>query len=119
VSVGYSIGFGVLHEKLEDNMIFSTFFNMVGIVINCGFLALMIRWLTSAKKDWRLNALHSLSEKPSVEIRANIFDESFLETLKKLLHSIYNWVLRMIRNADSYMLVFIVYVIFGISWSCG
>ena len=66
VSIGYSIGYGVLKDPTDGSKIFSVFFNFFGVIIISGYVTLMIRMCVDGKADWRLNALRAIQEREMV-----------------------------------------------------
>jgi hypothetical protein len=91
------------------------------LIIISGYVTLILRWTTSFHTDWKQNALMSIKENENriPEIQADIFSDDLKTTFKNILLSLYNWIVRMVKNTDKYFIVFIFYLIFGVSWSCG
>ena len=121
VSIGYSIGYGVLHEPNDFSKIFSVTFNLFGVLIVGAYLSLILKWSFDAKADWRLNALRSIQESKTVleVVNPDIFSEDTLTTVYKLQRSIYLWLRKLPALCDKHFLVFCTYICFGTFWSLG
>ncbi len=104
VNVGYSIGWGVLHEPKDGSKLFSTVFLLIGATAISGWLAYFIEHTIDHKDKWY----------------EDIALEKYLDTIRihyGIAGKVYAYV---VVNAPkiSHVLIWLVYIIFGVIWSC-
>jgi hypothetical protein len=104
VNVGYSVGWGVLHERRLESKYFSVAYLLIGASAISGYLAYMIRHTIDKKGQWQ--------------------DDVKLSRSLDSIRSRYGYMGRVYASIVvyapkiSHVLIWVVYVIFGTSWSC-
>lgn len=104
VNVGYSIGFGVLHERSDASKAFSILYLLVGAIFVSRWLAYLIE----------LHIYDNGNVHEQITVRHNLRKSS---TLSGLRRDLYVWI---VMNYSGLFIIYLwlIYVFFGTTWSC-
>lgn len=117
--IGHSIGYGVLKDPDDGSYYFTILFNLCGVLITSGYVALMLRWATEWQSGWKVTAIQRLKAKDYEDTDPNIFEEDFPTTFYKVLKSLTNTAKRFSNEfLDRHFGVFCCYILFLLCWSC-
>jgi hypothetical protein len=117
--IGHSIGYGVLKDPDDGSYYFTILYNLCGVFITSGYVALMLRWMTEGQSGWKVTAAKRLKAKDYEEINPDIFKEDFTTTFNKVLKSLINAIKRFSDDfLDKHFGVFCCYILFLLCWSC-
>jgi len=117
--VGYSIGYGVLHDPDDASRVFSMWHNFCGCVMTAGYVALILRWSVNKKPDWRVAAVKSSQSPGGVTSTWALDPEMDMSRVASFLWQKAKTVfMQIVHSSDRHLLVLLIYVLFGISWTC-
>ena len=98
MSIGYSIGYGVLHDPDDGSKFFSIVHNFIGTVIITAWVSFFVRWTIDKKKNWKVSALTPNPAPAPVSIEG--------------------YIMAIIDSPYKHIAAWFGFLIFGLAWSC-
>ena len=115
--IGYSIGYGILHDPDDASRLFSIWHNLCGCLMINGYVATILRWSLDKKPDWRILARNMSSNYDVKYSDPDLFSNSLMVTLKQILENFKIMLMRTIYSNDRHFIVFSLYILFGVIWT--